>query len=68
MNKNLTVQMGNCNHRKYIPQLLDRIKSGAIDPSSLLTQTEGLTSVLEAYERFDRRESGWTKVALDPAA
>lgn len=31
MNKNLTVNMGNCNHRKYIPMLVDMVESGSID-------------------------------------
>ena len=68
MNRNLTVKMGNCNHRRYIPRLLDLVRTGAVDPSSLLTQVEELPSVLDAYATFDRRESGWTKVVLDPAA
>jgi len=67
MNKNLTVQAGNCNHRRYIPRLLDLVRTGAIDPSTVLTQSEPMTSAIEAYETFDRRESGWTKVALDVA-
>ena len=66
MNKNLTVKMGNCNHRRYIPQLLDLVRTGAVDPSSMLTQVEELPSVLDAYATFDQRESGWTKVALLP--
>jgi len=68
MNRNLTVKMGNCNHRRYIPQLLDLVRTGAIDPATVATQGEHMPSVLEAYETFDRRESGWTKVVLDPAA
>ena len=68
MNMNLTVKMGNCHHRRYIPELLTMVRTGAVDPSTLLTQVEELPSVIEAYETFDRRESGWTKVALDPAA
>ena len=68
MNKNLTVKMGNCNHRRYIPQLLDLVRTGAVDPSSVLTQVEELPSVLDAYATFDQRESGWTKVALLPSA
>ena len=58
--------MGNCNHRRYIPHLLDLVRTGAVDPSSMLTQVEELPSVLDAYATFDRRESGWTKVALLP--
>jgi threonine dehydrogenase-like Zn-dependent dehydrogenase len=66
MNKNLTVKAGNCNHRRYIPRLLDLVRTGAVDPATVLTQDEPLGSAIEAYETFDRRESGWTKVAIDP--
>lgn len=68
MNKNLTVRMGNCNHRRYIPELIDLVRTGAIDPATVLTQDEPMPSVIDAYETFDRREAGWTKVILDPAA
>ena len=68
MNINLTVKMGNCNHRRYLPRLLDLVRTGAIDPSTVITQDEGVTSALEAYATFDRREPGWTKVVLDPAS
>jgi threonine dehydrogenase-like Zn-dependent dehydrogenase len=68
MNKNLTIQMGNCHHRKYIPMLLPVVQSGTFDPSRILTQSESMASVIEAYERFDQREQGWIKVMLDPHA
>ena len=68
MGKNLTLKMGNCNHRRYIPRLLDLVRTGAIDPATVLTQEAPLTSALDAYTTFDQRESGWTKVALQPAA
>lgn len=68
MNKNLTIQMGNCHHRKYIPQILPIVQSGTFDPSRILTQATPLASVLEAYERFDLRQEGWIKVMVDPAA
>ncbi|REE99415.1 zinc-dependent alcohol dehydrogenase [Thermomonospora umbrina] len=67
MNRNLTVQAGNCNHRRYMPGLLSRIASGGADPTSVITQQEGMPTVIEAYEAFDRREPGWTKVALEIA-
>jgi threonine dehydrogenase-like Zn-dependent dehydrogenase len=68
MNKNLTIKAGNCNHRRYLPRLLDFVRTGAIDPTTVLTQDEPLTSAIDAYATFDRRESGWTKVALTPGA
>ncbi len=64
MNKNLTVKAGNCNHRRYIPRLIDLVRTGAIDPATVLTQAEDVPSVIDAYTTFDRREPGWTKVAL----
>jgi threonine dehydrogenase-like Zn-dependent dehydrogenase len=68
MNKNLTIQMGNCHHRKYIPRILPIVQSGIFDPARILTQATPLASVIEAYERFDQREEGWIKVMLKPEA
>ena len=67
MEKNLTIKMGNCNHRKYIPHLIELVRSGAVDPSQILTQERPLDSAIEAYEAFDTRRNGWIKVKLDPA-
>ncbi len=66
MNKKLTLKMGNCNHRKYIPTIVDMVRSGVIDPTQVLTQVEPMTSVLDAYKAFDQRKSGWVKVELVP--
>jgi threonine dehydrogenase-like Zn-dependent dehydrogenase len=68
MNKNLSIRMGNCNHRKYIPKLVDMIRTDVFNPSAILTNLEPLTSAIEAYKLFDRREPGWIKVELLPAA
>lgn len=66
MNKNLTLKMGNCNHRKYIPRLLELVRTGAIDPSLILTQIKPLGNVIEAYKAFDTRSPNWVKVELEP--
>ena len=66
MEKNVTIKMGNCNHRKYIPRLLELVRSGSIDPADVLTQVEPMTDVIEAYKQFDRRSPGWIKVMLQP--
>lgn len=68
MNKNLTINMGNCNHRKYIPMLVELVRNGSIDPKQILTQVEPLTSVIDAYKAFDQRQPGWVKVELVPGA
>jgi threonine dehydrogenase-like Zn-dependent dehydrogenase len=68
MNKNLTIKMGNCNHRRYYATLIDLVRSGTIDPAKILTKAEPMRSAIEAYEAFDRRDPGWIKVELKPKA
>jgi len=68
LDKNLTIKAGNTPHRKYIPELVDLVETGAVDPAQILTQTEPLTDAIEAYKAFDRREPGWIKVELRPEA
>ncbi|HEY8504324.1 MAG TPA: zinc-dependent alcohol dehydrogenase, partial [Gemmataceae bacterium] len=67
-NKNLTVQSGNCPHRRYLPALVELVHSGAVDPTEVLTRREPLTAAVEAYKAFDTRQPGWIKVELTPAA
>ncbi|QUX31437.1 glutathione-dependent formaldehyde dehydrogenase [Nocardiopsis akebiae] len=67
MNKNLTLKMGNCNHRTYIPELLEMVASGSVDITSVLTQEVPFDEVLDSYRAFDHREPGWTKVAVTTA-
>jgi threonine dehydrogenase-like Zn-dependent dehydrogenase len=66
MMRNLTINMGNCNHRKYIPHLVDLVQGGAVDPLGILTQLYPMTDVISAYKQFDRRAPGWMKVELRP--
>jgi threonine dehydrogenase-like Zn-dependent dehydrogenase len=67
MNRNLTLRMGNCNHRKYIPMLVDLVRAGVVDPTEILTQAEPITDAIDAYKQFDQRRPGWIKVMLEPA-
>lgn len=66
MNKNLTINMGNCHHRKYIPKLIELVLAKRIDPAKILTQIKPMTDAIAAFEAFDRREPGWIKVELHP--
>ncbi len=66
MNRNLTLRMGNCNHRKYLPALIELVRSGVIDPTEFITQQKPLNSVLDAYEQFDTRQPGWLKATVAP--
>ncbi|WP_207462595.1 zinc-dependent alcohol dehydrogenase [Azospirillum sp. SYSU D00513] len=66
MNKNITVNMGNCNHRKYIPRLVSMVEAGTVDPARILSHVEPMSDVIEAYKQFDLRKPGWVKVELVP--
>ncbi|MFC8794579.1 zinc-dependent alcohol dehydrogenase [Streptomyces cinereoruber] len=62
--KNLTLKAGNCHHRRYLSHLVSLVGSGVLDPTPLVTRWSGPEDVIAAYRAFDRREAGWTKVAL----
>jgi threonine dehydrogenase-like Zn-dependent dehydrogenase len=68
MNKNLTVKMGNCNHRRYVPRLVELVRAGVVDPRTVITQLDEISDAVEAYKAFDDRRPGWLKVELEPAA
>ena len=68
MNKNLTVRAGNCNHRKYLPRLVELVRAGVIRPEQFFTQDVPVSSAIEAYRRFDQHEPGWLKVKLETVA
>ena len=66
MMKNLTVKGGNCNHKRYIPRLLDLVRTGAIHPERLVTTIKGMMDAVSAYHAFAKHEPGWIKVELEP--
>ena len=67
MNKNLTVKMGNCNHRRYLPRLLNMVAAGTVDPTAFITRHTEPESAIDAYQSFDQRENGWLKTVIDVA-
>jgi threonine dehydrogenase-like Zn-dependent dehydrogenase len=64
MNRNLTIQAGNCNHRRYVPGLLNRVARGDVDPTRFITQHAEPTSMVDAYKAFDQRHEGWLKTVV----
>ncbi|MGH9605930.1 MAG: zinc-dependent alcohol dehydrogenase [Terracidiphilus sp.] len=68
LEKNLTLKAGNCNHRRYMPEMIELVRSGVIRPEQFLTQREPIQSAIDAYRSFAKHERGWIKVELDPAA
>jgi glutathione-independent formaldehyde dehydrogenase len=57
---------GQCPVTRYNRQLRNLIHVGKAKPSWLVSHQLPLTSAPEAYEHFDRRDTGWPKVVLSP--
>jgi len=68
MNKGLTIKTGQCHVHRYVPELLDHIRQGRIDPSFVVTHRLPLSRAAEAYKLFRFRQDECIKVVLDPAA
>jgi threonine dehydrogenase-like Zn-dependent dehydrogenase len=68
MNKGLTIKTGQTHIHKYVPELLDYIRQGRIDPSFVVTHRLPLEEAPYAYEIFREKRDGCIKVVLDPAA
>jgi threonine dehydrogenase-like Zn-dependent dehydrogenase len=68
MEKQLKINSGNCNHRKYLPELVRKTAAAVIDPAQVITEDEPIMSAIDAYKAFDERQAGWIKVKLEPAS
>ncbi len=64
MEKNLTIRMGNCNHKKYIPRLLLWVQNNIFDSRDFVSHTLPLADIVNGYKHFDKRDDGWLKVVL----
>ncbi|HEX3867468.1 MAG TPA: glutathione-independent formaldehyde dehydrogenase [Gemmatimonadaceae bacterium] len=66
--KGLGLGSGQCNVKRYNRDLRDLIHAGRAHPSFIVSHHLSLDDAPHAYEKFDKRETGWTKVVLRPAA
>lgn len=64
--KGLQMGTGQAPVKRYNRQLRDLIIAGKAGPSFLVSHELTLEQAAEGYDRFDRREDGWTKVLLRP--
>ena len=66
MNKGLTIKQGQTHTHKYMPMLLEKIQTGEIDPSFLITHEMPLADAPAGYEMFKNHDDGCIKVVLKP--
>lgn len=62
----LSLSTGQCNVKAYDRYLRDMIIAGKAKPSFVISHEIGLDGVVVAYEKFDKREDGYTKVIIHP--
>ncbi len=66
MNKGLTLKMGQTHVQSYTGKLLEKIESGEIDPSFIITHRATLEDAPDLYKTFRDKEDGCIKVVLTP--
>lgn len=66
MNKGLTMKTGQTHMQRYLAPLLQKIESGEIDPSFVITHKVKLDDAPAAYKMFRDKENGCIKVVLQP--
>jgi threonine dehydrogenase-like Zn-dependent dehydrogenase len=68
MNKGLTIKTGQTHVHRFVPELLNFVRQGRIDPSFVVTHRIPLTQAARGYEIFREKKDNCVKVVLDPAA
>jgi threonine dehydrogenase-like Zn-dependent dehydrogenase len=66
MNKGLTLRMNQCNVKRYMPHLLEHVRSGRVDAKSIITHRLPLEEVAEGYRVFSKHLDGCVKAVLIP--
>jgi glutathione-independent formaldehyde dehydrogenase len=66
--KGLSIASGQCPVKKYNRYLRDLIIHDRAHPSMIVSHEMALSEAADAYDHFDKRDEGWTKVILHPAA
>lgn len=64
--KGLRLGTGQCNVKRYNRQLRDMIIEGRARPSFVVSHELPLADAPSAYDKFDKRIEGYTKVVLHP--
>lgn len=66
--KGLTFRMGQTHVQRFLPELLEHIEAGRLNPDAIVTHRMALEDAARAYEIFDERQDRCRKVILVPGA
>ncbi|MBJ9975891.1 glutathione-dependent formaldehyde dehydrogenase [Pseudomonas sp. S75] len=66
--KGLTFKMGQTHVHRYLPELLEHIEAGRLNPEAIVTHRLALEEAARGYELFDEMQERCRKVILLPGA
>ena len=66
--KGLTFKMGQTHVQKYLPELLEHIEAGRLQPELIVTHRLALEEAAMGYKMFDQKKDNCRKVILVPGA
>jgi threonine dehydrogenase-like Zn-dependent dehydrogenase len=64
--KGLTFRMGQTHVQRFLPELLEHIESGKLQPDVIITHRMPLAEAATAYKIFEKKEDDCRKVVLTP--
>jgi threonine dehydrogenase-like Zn-dependent dehydrogenase len=64
--KGLTFRMGQTHVQRFLPELLEHIESGKLQPDAIISHRMPLAEAATAYKIFEKKEDDCRKVVLTP--
>ncbi len=64
--KGLTLAMGQTHVQKYLPDLLEFIEDGKLEPDIIISHRMKLADAAEGYKMFDEKKDACRKIVLTP--
>lgn len=64
--KGITFKMGQTHAQRFMPELLELIQAGKLDPDIIITHRLKLADAAEGYRIFNKKEEACRKVVLTP--
>src|SRR5690606_5131192 len=66
VDKGMPFKIGQTHVQRYLPELLEHIESGALNPEAIITHRMSMEEAAEGYKIFDKKEEDCRKVILTP--
>jgi len=64
--KGLTFKMGQTHVQRFLPELLEHIEMGHLEPEAIVTHRMSLEQAADGYKIFDKKQEDCRKVILTP--